>query len=40
MLRVDAIHQDLPFTKAITAAVHREIKDLARWLQLDLTLPG
>jgi uncharacterized protein YcaQ len=39
-LRVDAIHQDLPFTKAITAAVHREIKDLARWLRLDLTLPG
>ena len=40
VLRVDAIHQDVPFTKAMTAAVDREIKDLARWLELDLTLPG
>jgi uncharacterized protein len=36
VLRVDAIHQDMTFTKAMTAAVHREIKDLARWLELDL----
>jgi uncharacterized protein YcaQ len=35
-LRVDAIHQDVPFTKAMTAAVDREIKDLARWLEMDL----
>jgi hypothetical protein len=27
------------FTKTITAAVRREIKDLAHWLELDLTLP-
>ncbi len=40
VLRVDAIHQDVPFTKTMTAAVDREIKDLARWLELDLTLPG
>ncbi|MGH3096570.1 MAG: DNA glycosylase AlkZ-like family protein [Streptosporangiales bacterium] len=39
VLRVDAIHQDVPFTKTVTGAVQREIKDLARWLQLDLTLP-
>jgi uncharacterized protein YcaQ len=39
VLRVHAIHQDVPFTKAASAAVHREIKDLARWLQLDLALP-
>jgi hypothetical protein len=39
VLRVDAIHQDVPFDKAITAAVDGEIKDLAHWLELDLTLP-
>jgi uncharacterized protein YcaQ len=38
VLLVDAIHQDVPFTKAMTAAVHHEIKDLASWLRLDLTL--
>jgi len=40
VLRVDAIHQDLPFDRAMTAAVEAEVKDLARWLELDLTLPG
>jgi uncharacterized protein YcaQ len=39
VLRVAAIHQDVTFTKTMTAAVGREIKDLARWLALDLTLP-
>jgi hypothetical protein len=39
VLRVDAIHQDVPFTRTMTAAVTREIKDLARWLELDLALP-
>lgn len=39
VLRVDAIHQDVPFDKAATAAVHREIDDLARWLDLDVRLP-
>jgi uncharacterized protein len=38
VLRVDAIHQDVPFTKAMTAAVQHEIKDLASWLRLGLTL--
>jgi uncharacterized protein YcaQ len=38
VLLVDAIHQDVPFTKAMTAAVQHEIKDLASWLGLDLTL--
>ncbi len=36
VLRVDAIHQDLPFDQTMTAAVQGEIKDLARWLELDL----
>ena len=40
VLRVNAIHQDVPFDKAMTTAVDGEIKDLARWLEMDLTLPG
>jgi uncharacterized protein len=39
VLVVNAIHQDVTFTKTLMAAVRREIKDLARWLELDLTLP-
>ena len=39
VLRVDAIHEDVPFTKAMTAGVRREVTDLARWLQLGLSLP-
>jgi len=35
VLEVNAIHQDEPFTKAMTAAVNREVKDLARWLELE-----
>jgi uncharacterized protein len=39
VLRVHAIYEDVPFSKAMTAAVGREIKDLATWLELDLALP-
>jgi uncharacterized protein len=39
VLTVNAIHQDVTFTKTLMAAVRREIKDLARWLELNLTLP-
>ncbi|HEX4704973.1 MAG TPA: crosslink repair DNA glycosylase YcaQ family protein [Pseudonocardiaceae bacterium] len=39
VLRVNAIHEDVAFTKTMTAAIRREIKDLARWLDLDLVLP-
>ena len=39
VLRVNAIHQDVAFARPMTAAVHREIRDLAHWLELDLTLP-
>jgi uncharacterized protein len=39
VLRVDAIHEDEPFTKVATQAIRRELKELARWLELDLTLP-
>jgi uncharacterized protein len=37
VLRVRAIHQDVPFTEAMTEAIGREVEDLARWLNLDLT---
>ena len=40
VLRVDAIHEDEPFNKTTAAAVGRELKDLARWLELNLILPG
>ncbi|MGA9598585.1 MAG: crosslink repair DNA glycosylase YcaQ family protein, partial [Acidimicrobiia bacterium] len=34
-LEVYAVHQDVRFTKAITAAVQAEIADLAGWLGLE-----
>jgi uncharacterized protein len=40
VLRVNAVHQDVPFTAAMTAAVNDEIGDLARWLGLALQPPG
>ncbi|MEH0973725.1 crosslink repair DNA glycosylase YcaQ family protein [Micromonospora sp. CPCC 205546] len=36
VLRVDAIHQDVPFTDAMTEAVRVELRDLATWLRLEL----
>jgi uncharacterized protein len=38
-LRVDAIHEEVPFTKAMTAAVEGEIKDLAQWLAREFRQP-
>ena len=32
VLRVDAVHQDVPFTKTMAAVVDGEIADLATWL--------
>ena len=40
VLRVDAIHRDVAFGKAMAAAVDREIDELANWLELELALPG
>lgn len=40
VLQVDALHQDVPFNKTMAAAVHRELADLACWLELDLALPS
>ena len=36
VLRVNAVHEDEPFSKAVCAGVDRELEDLARWLELDL----
>nr|MDT0656934.1 crosslink repair DNA glycosylase YcaQ family protein [Micromonospora sp. DSM 115978] len=39
VLRVDAVHRDAPFTRAMTDAVHREIDSLATMLNLSPRLP-
>jgi uncharacterized protein len=36
VLRVNAIHEDVPFTRAMTTAVRKEIDDLAAWLGLEV----
>ena len=38
VLRVDAIHQDVPFTKTMAAKVTRELTDLAAWLDVELLM--
>ena len=40
VLRVNAVHQDVPFDEPAGAAVDGEIQDLADWLKLDLARPG
>jgi hypothetical protein len=37
VLRVNALHRDVPFTKAMTAGIRGEIKDLAKWLDLKVS---
>ena len=39
VLRVHAVHRDVPFTRAMTTAVQREVTDLAAWLGLALDQP-
>lgn len=39
ILRVDAVHRDVRFTKAMSAAVDREIAELAAFLRLRLVRP-
>jgi uncharacterized protein YcaQ len=39
VLRVDAVHEDQPFTRVMARAVERELRDLAAWLGVDLLLP-
>jgi uncharacterized protein YcaQ len=38
VFRVDAIHEDAPFSKTLSTAVHRELQDLAKWLELHLVV--
>jgi hypothetical protein len=40
ILRVNAIHQDIPFTKAMNTAIHQEIESLAKVLNLTVRLPA
>jgi uncharacterized protein YcaQ len=40
ILRVDAIHEDLPFDGETTVAVNAEIESLALWLGLEPSLPA
>ena len=40
VLRVNAIHEDVKFTRAITKAVKVELEDLAAWLELDGVEPA
>jgi hypothetical protein len=40
LLRVNALHQDVPFTKPMTKAVTGEVEALAHWLDLDLAWPA
>jgi uncharacterized protein YcaQ len=37
-LRVDAIHEDVPFTAGVTDAVHAELEALASWLGLTVRI--
>jgi uncharacterized protein YcaQ len=36
-LRVDAVHEDVPFSRALTSAVHAQVVDLAGWLGLSVS---
>jgi len=35
VLRVNAIHEDVRFTRRMTKAVQAELDDVASWLELD-----
>lgn len=36
VLRINAVHQDVEFSKPMRAAIDREIADLGQWLQLHI----
>jgi uncharacterized protein YcaQ len=40
VLRVNAIHEDVPFTRQVTAAVRAELDDLGSWLGVDRVSRG
>jgi uncharacterized protein YcaQ len=39
-LRVDAVHEDVPFSKAMAKAVDVEIADLADWVEREIVPLG
>ena len=40
VLRVNAIHEDVRFTRTMTKAAQTELEDLASWLGLGAVEPG
>jgi uncharacterized protein YcaQ len=36
VLRINAVHEDIAFTKKMATSINREIEDLADWLELEL----
>jgi uncharacterized protein len=40
VLRVNAIHEDVRFTRTMSKAVQAELEDLASWLGLGAVEPG
>jgi uncharacterized protein len=40
VLRVNAIHEDVKFTRTMTKAIEAELEDLASWLGLGAVEPG
>jgi len=40
VLRIDAVRQEVPFSSTMTAAIDGQVRDLARWLGLDLAPAG
>lgn len=40
LLVLNAVHQDVPFTAAMTAAVDEQVARLATWLELELRGPS
>jgi uncharacterized protein YcaQ len=40
VLRVNAIHEDVKFTRTMTKAVGAELEDLAKWLELEAVEPA
>jgi uncharacterized protein YcaQ len=40
VLRVDAVHEDVPFDRGLRRAVRAELEDLAAWLDVALDGPG
>lgn len=40
VLRINALHQDIPFSRRVGAAVRAEIEDLGSWLGLEVAEPS